>query len=153
MVPIILQRQLKPEVENLFKDFRLKNVKEQLVPISVYEQFLPARGNDSSVFPYIIIRIGEGDDQEETHPTCKIHFIAGVYDKDPNHQGYKDVANILQRLYQHLFRKRIFFNKYECQFPVRWALNEEDVYPYYFGGLETTWSTPKMIMSEEDLYE
>lgn len=151
MIPTLLQDDLVEETKLMFDGFMLKNAKKETVPMNVYPQFLPSKSSKEDInhFPYIIVRTSDGEEKNEGDvPDTKIMFIVGVFDEDDKYQGYKDVMNALEKMYQHLFRKRVISNKYECIFPVKWVVNEEDVYPYYFGGLETNWTLPKIMQDD-----
>jgi hypothetical protein len=152
MTPSILQGILVEETKNLFLNYRLKNVKKERVPLNIYPQYLPAKKeqNDIAHFPYLLVKVMDGESKdEETEDTCKIAFVVGIYDEDDKYQGYKDVMNIIEKIRQHLFRKR-YFEQFELMYPFSWVIHEEDTYPFYFGGIETNWGIPKIIMEDEE---
>lgn len=157
MIELDLQDFLATELGQLFSGMLLKNPKnDSMVPLNIYAQDLPATvqdasGNNLSPFPYIIVRLNDGEGKDDdTGDTCKVMFIVGVFDDDESSQGHRDVMNILEKIRQHLFRKRLFQGKFACEYPYKWTLNEEDVYPYFFGGLETNWTLAKMIPDNEE---
>ncbi len=153
MTPTLLQKHLVDVVKYVTCSMKLSNAKNESTSINVYPQYLPSKKgqNDESHFPYILVRIIDGEDSVEELPSlCKIVFIIGVYDKDTNFQGYKDVINIIEKIRQHLLKKRVFDNKYILEGQLKWAVNEEDIYPLYFGGIETTWNIGKVNMEDEE---
>jgi len=144
MIPTLLQDFLVEEIKKL--DFKGKNVEGKLVSFNVYPQFLPAKKGikDTAHFPYATVIVKEGEDPNEVDPyTCKIVLMFGVYDTDENYQGYKDILNVLQKTYDHLMRTKIFKNLYSIEYPIFWAIHEEDTFPYFFGALETNWTIAK----------
>lgn len=154
MIPIELQDLLVEELKSLFDGFRLKNVKGEVVPLNIYPQSLPAKQHedDDEHFPYVIIKYMESEEPSEEDPSeSKMYFIAGVYDEDDNNQGYRDAANIINKIEKHLMRGKFFGDRYEIVYPVKCAVNEEDTSPYYFGGLETTWYISKTIPEFEEV--
>lgn len=157
MNPVELQDFLIDELGQLLSGMQLKNPNDEYVPINIYPQCLPAPKKDTneksiSPFPYIVVRLQDGEDKdEESEATCKIMFVVGTFDDDDSNQGHKDVFNILEKIRQHLFRKRLFQGRFACNYPYKWTVNEEDVCPYFFGGIETNWTMPKILIDEEGL--
>jgi hypothetical protein len=153
MTPTKLQDSLVDDFKQQLAGFLLKNSKGDRVNLNIYPQNLPAiKGQkDSEYFPYVVIRVMEGeskDDQGEEENTCKIAFIAGVYDEDDNYQGYKDVMNVTEKIKQRLKTKKFYDNQFELTLPLKWLIHDEDTYPYYFGGIETNWKIPDIGMDD-----
>lgn len=145
MTPYLLQDALVAEIKALFADTQFQNARNEPAELNVYPQFLPAKQSedDEEHFPYAIVRVLRGGTQDEQEAAmCRILIIFGIYDDDPNYQGYKDVLNMLCRLETHLFRKQIIDSRYRIEFPFDWSVYDEDVYPFYFGGAETIWTLP-----------
>jgi hypothetical protein len=154
MIPIDLLDEVIAETKVLFSDYKAKNVNGDLVPLNIYPQSLPAKKSedDDDHFPYLIARLVDGDDEGELEAnTCKVRFIAGTFDDDANGQGFRDVCNIIDILYQHFFKKRVLAKKYRIEFPFSWSLTDEDFYPFNFGGMETNWVVGKVSMLDDDL--
>jgi hypothetical protein len=150
MIPVLLQDFLvNTALPKLFDGYKLKNVEGVEVPLNIYSQYLPAKKvrKDTEHFPFIRVILDDGEDPDETEvTTCRILFMIGIYDTDENYQGYKDCLNILQKMYDHFVRYKIFDDKYEIQYPIKWRLHDEDLYPYFFGGLETIWNIGKVTI-------
>jgi hypothetical protein len=147
MVPVMLQACLVEDFKTFLAEYHLKNVDGQLVPINIYPQYLPAKEgqNDKKHFPYIVVGLTEGEDPGEEEPNrCQIVITIGVFDRNPNYTGYLDVLNMVQKIYDHLTRTRVFAKKYELTYPIRWGLHDEDRFPFFFGGLETNWTVGKI---------
>lgn len=152
MVPLELQDELEKRLEKLFKHTRLKNLKGELVPINIFTQHLPAKSKTQEVsdYPYVLIRLAEGSELDEEDPqSAKVLFIAGVVDRESNHQGYRDAVSLIQRIYQDVKKYPIVKKRFELQYPINWAYHDEDTEPYFFAGLETNWGVPKVM--REDL--
>lgn len=154
MTPTLLQNCLVEEIKILFDGFLLKNSEEELVPINVYLQYLPTkkREEDADFFPYIVVRVEDGEEEiAEDSAQCRVVIITGICDWDENYQGYRDVMNILEKMRQHFLKKRIIDNRFEIQGKLKWAINQEEAYPYFFGGLDTTWSIGKLNMEDKEV--
>lgn len=155
MIPIFLQQQLADRCREIFKTDLFKNPDNNLVPLNVFEQFLPRKNNsrNEEKYPYCIVKLQEGDHSEISEPgSSQVMFIFGMYDEEDNFSGYKDVAKALNRLVNDLERNPVINKQFQLQLPIRWAIHDEDTYPYYFGAVETIWETPKNIREDvEDL--
>lgn len=154
MTPTILQDGLIDDLKEQLNCFLLKNVKGEQVNLNIYPQNLPAKKGqkDSDHFPYVLIRVMDGEIQEkqdgDLDDTCKIAFIMGVYDDSDNYQGYKDVINVIDKIKQRLLSKRFYNNQFELIYPFKFLVHDEDTYPYYFGGIETIWKMPQVILQD-----
>lgn len=154
MIPSLLQDFLVKELKNLFIGFKLKNSKNEDSSLNIYPQYLPAKKGqkDSDHFPFITVKIVEGEDPNETDAnTCRLMLMVGVYDINEDYQGYKDVLNILQKMYTHLVTNKVFDCKYEVEYPIKFTLTDEDYQPYFFGALDTSWIIGKVTIKEDEL--
>jgi hypothetical protein len=153
MIPSFLQDFLVKELKNLFESLNLKNAKGEDSSLNIYPQYLPAKKGqkDSDHFPFITVKIVDGEDPNETDAnTCRIMLMVGVYDPSEDYQGYKDVLNLLQKMYQHLMNNKIFDKKYEVEYPIKFTLTDEDFQPYFFGALDTSWNIGKVTIKNDD---
>jgi len=93
VTPTLLQDHLVEVVKTVIGSMKLNNSKNENSIINVYPQYLPSKKgqNDRAHFPYVLVRIIDGEDSTEELPSlCKIVFIIGIHDDDTNFQGYKD---------------------------------------------------------------
>lgn len=153
MIPVLLQDFLVEEVKRLFNGFTLKNVGNEEVSINVYPQFLPAIKNkkDTAHYPFIVVKLIDGGDLNELDPNkCRVLFYCGIFDDSEDYQGYRDSLNVIQKLYDHFMRYRVFDNKYSIEYPIKWSVTEEDYYPFFYAGLETTWTIGKVSMQDDE---
>ncbi len=166
MVATFLQDDLVKELRKIFEDFPLKSPKGGLSKVSVFSQYLPvpkpsmppledldpvlveeglAASNvaaEPQPCPYIIVRVEDGKiDTIEGDQTIEVYLLIGVYDDDLNNQGYKDVLNIIQKIYERFSKNPILSRMYECVMPIEWAMQEEESYPYYVGGMSLNFIT------------
>lgn len=158
MIAAYLQDDLAKELEELLSDSHYHDVDGNPTPIHIFKQFLPVQGvkdlpedltdeqleegtyyaaeSQQDPFPYIIIRMGQGSiDEPNGVETVYLTLLIGLYDKSFDQQGYRDIMHIIQVVH-HRFRKNpVLAHSYECVAPIQWALQDEDSYPYYFGGI------------------
>lgn len=148
-----LQDALVSELKELFSEFRLKNAKGEDVSLNIYPQHLPDKNGSktSEYFPYILVVFDSCEEKEEDEAReTKIVLVIGVVDIDDNYQGYKELMNVKEKIYQHLMTKRVLDNKYKITYPIKWELPEEDFSPFYFIGIETNWEIPKVSMPDDE---
>lgn len=158
MTPLALQEFLVTEIAILLDGFKLKNEAGELSDIAVFSQYLPVDDTGQTVerFPYVRVNLKFGKDPDETGPyQWIIDFVAGVYDKSLDCQGYRDAVNLLQKIYDHLMREHIFDQRYEVGYPVKWKLiddtwhlTDESKYPYFHVGLKTVWTIGKITIAD-----
>ncbi len=165
MTPLALQDFLVTEISTLLKDIQLKNEAGELTSIKVLSQYSPVDETGQAVhqFPYVRVLLKYGKDPKELEPYhWTVMFVAGVYDNSVDCQGYRDAINILQKIYDHLMRVRVFDQKYQVEYPVhwiltddrwkstddRWNLTDESSYPYFYIGLKTVWTLGKITMAD-----
>lgn len=149
MIPSNLQSDLKERIEAIFSDYEIKNPDinsdQEYTGLNVYEQHLPQLDGDAgeiSLYPYIIIKLADGEMNDETSPhRVKVLFIVGVFDDDLDNHGYQDVSAVIQKLTEELQKQPVVNEKFILSYPMRWTIYEEDVYPFFFGGVETYWET------------
>lgn len=148
-----LQDTLVNELKELFSEVQLKNANQDYVNLNIYPQHLPSKKGikASEHFPYILVVFDSCEEMNEQEARdTKIVIMIGTVDMDDNYQGYKDLMNVKEKIYQHLMTKRVLDNKYRIVYPIKWEIPEEDLYPYYFMGIETNWQIPRVSMPDDD---
>ncbi|MEN8702496.1 hypothetical protein [Bacillus infantis] len=151
MIPTELQSGLKKRVIEIFEGDLFKNPKGEIVPLQVFEQHLPQKkNNEDNFYPFVIVQLnfGEQKSQLEQHK-APVTFVIGVIHEDDENQGHKSVMGIINKLFEDFSRRPVQDDRFEIDFPIRWGLHEEDVAPYYYGAVETTWTLP--TFRREDL--
>lgn len=163
MIATFLQDDLAADLADIFKHFRLKNPQGETVGLNIFKQSLPiptAKDIPDTVtdeeleegiynaeaeedpYPYIIVRVEQGTiDKIDQEQAVIVNLIIGVIDRDYNNQGHKDVLNIIQKVYERFAKNAILAAKYECVMPITWALQDEESFPYFFGGMALTFET------------
>ncbi|MGB8452733.1 MAG: hypothetical protein WCD89_10400 [Anaerocolumna sp.] len=152
MIPFFLQQALVKELKALFKGYKLINSKNELIDINVFSQHLPYRRkeDDKPPFPYILVCLEEGEIPNTEDYNVKIYLVIGVHDLNENAQGDMEVINIITTIYEHLFNKIIIDDRYEIDYPFKWAIQDEDTFPKFFGGAETNWKLKTMKQKEDE---
>ena len=107
-----------------------------------------------SIFPCVVVRLGETVDNEEgsaDQSRTSVQFSVGVYDSREDArdcQGYRDVLNIIEVIRQDLLSMpaRILEKRYRLEMPFRSGLVDDDLYPLYFGYIDTVWESGRPMM-------
>ncbi len=171
MVATFLQDELAEELRKIFKGFSLKSPDGGMDKIHVFRQLLPmpepagqeeippellenglVNGITSpDPYPYIIVRIDDGEiENASSAQMVNINLLIGIYEPDYDKQGHKDVLNIIAKIYERFAKVPVLNGKYTIQYPVTWALQEEESYPYYFGGMGMAFEIASIV--REDRY-
>ncbi|MCD5324774.1 MULTISPECIES: hypothetical protein [Pontibacillus] len=151
MIPLELQDDLKKELEKLFVGIPFPLADGEEGPLNIYEQYLPTKSGrrDSNQYPCLLVKLLEGEEQEEEAPyTIQVTLMAGVYDGSEERIGHESVKLILRKVYDFLKKKPVIGGKFECTYPIKWALTDEDFHPYYYGGIEASFTVPKTIRED-----
>ena len=144
---------LAKEVTEALEGFRLRSAKENYIPINIYTQNLPVKEgrDDEKLYPYVCICFDEEEIEELEAPmSVSVYFIIGIIDRTKDKQGFRDVLQIANLIYQHIFRKGIVAGAFKPSYPFKIMLQQEDLYPYFIGGIESRWEMPSF--SEEDKF-
>ena len=153
MTAIYLLDALAAETAAALKGFRLRSAKENLIPINIYTQNLPTKEGkgDENQYPYVRVCFDEEEIKSRDDPLeVYVYFIIGIIDKEKDKQGFRDVLQIANTIYQHFFRKGIIANMFRPDYPFKIALQNDDTYPYFVGGIESKWELP--VIGEEERY-
>lgn len=140
MTPLMLQDELVEEVKNLLSGHLYKTPAGECIPINVYPQNLPVNetDDDADPIPYVIVRLNSGEDKSEgdSNNTVKLVLIIATWDDALNNQGYRDVLNIIQKIY-HRFEMNPNLNGVGVfNGAFKWAIQDDNYYPYNFGACE-----------------
>ncbi|WP_167955125.1 hypothetical protein [Anaerosporobacter faecicola] len=139
---------MKEELEKVLGEVRLKdpNNTGKYTSIKIYEQVLPKikieydrydeeeEDQSEEPFPYIIIKLDSGKIVNEDE-AVKVELLIATYDDDLQNQGHKDVLNIINKIYERFYKNPMLANKYFRVNDIDWVLQDDDMYPYYYGAM------------------
>lgn len=155
-----LQRALVTEIEEILKDLiSTKADGTQTSGFKGYEQFLPVLVNDDETadqfFPYFIVRLADGvtkDDEDLWTITADI--LLGLHDDDVANNGHRVMLNAITRITTRFAKEATLgyagHKAFRCSPEMEWGLQDEDTYPYFFGGVELKFFAPKPQRREPD---
>lgn len=147
---LLLQKALLKEVCRLVDDVQLYDANGNTVTgVTGYEQRLPQVVEDeddiSKFFPYAIVRLlswHTEDDEDPWHVTLDIYF--GVYDESKNSHGHEALITMLQRVADRFIHEPLLDHSYRAEQVITTEIQNADTYPYYLGGIELIFTTPKI---------
>lgn len=150
MTILNFQDALMEEVGHILKDVGTKNVSgENVDGVNLFAQNLPIVQSDdedeSKFAPYAVIKIYDGRTDNDESPwtvTADIHLC--VHDAEEDNQGHRHVAVMIQRLVNRFAAEPLLDRKYRAQPDMEFALQDEDTFPFYFGGVRIKFSVPKI---------
>lgn len=143
MTPENLQDAVVADLKRLFEHHHLKNSLGTERVVAVYPNDTPVRqGDDDGADreappePYIVVKLMGGNIQDENAPhVMEIVLVACVYDRDPNRQGSRDALHLVNEIYRHYATNGIVAKWYALQYPIRWAMPDDDTHPYYYAAM------------------
>lgn len=149
-----LQDALVEETRELLKDVWVKNPAGEETRVKVFPQRLPEISEDDAdetkLFPYAIVRLGDSlteDDNDPWHVT--VDWLLGVHDNSVDGQGHIHILTMIERITNRFIAEPWLNNIYRADQRITTALQDEDTYPFYFGGVEITFSIPKIGRRDE----
>ncbi len=145
------------EIKRIFSEWKATDESGGFERVSVFEQALPVQSGEDSAepFPYIVVRVEDGGATTPNTPeTVRVRFTIGVFDDNAGNRGHIDVLNMIDCIRQRFEREQTLCEQYyrlqSDQYPLRWAVPDDDTFPYFFGALEMFFAIPK-IETEDKL--
>ena len=153
MTPIELIDELADEYKRMFRDYLYKNPLGEEVKLSVFKHSLPINETDDETdpVPYIIVRLNSGEDKggKDSFNTVKLVCIICSWDDSLDSQGYRDILNIIQKIYHRFAVSPNLNGKAAFSGEFDWVLQEDDYYPYYFGACSLTFNIAAIRREDE----
>ena len=106
-----------------------------------YRQQLPRIVQDDEdtdqFFPYFIVRIETGHTPSDNEPwDVTVDILLGIFDDDTQNDGHVVIADMIQKITDYFVAYPLLDHKYRALQDMDFALQDEDTYPYFFGGIE-----------------
>lgn len=150
MTPLVLYDDLIAEVEDILKDVVTKNTAgEDVVGVKGYKYRLPLITADdedeSQFFPYFIVRLSGGKTEDDDSPwLVTADILLGVCEYDKDVPGHEHIMVMIQRITDRFVAEPLLNKKFRAEQDIEWAVQDEDTYPFYFGGVEIKFIVPKI---------
>lgn len=153
MTQEFLQDAVVEDLEDLFGDLRLVNSLGVERAVRVFAQDLPIREGDDEETdpeappePYVLVRLKEGSLPGNGEAlTASMVLIICVHDRDPGRQGYRDALHIVNEILLHYGECDVVGGRYQVQYPIKWATQEDDTHPYYFAAMALDFEAPAIF--------
>lgn len=142
-----LQESLIEEVSDVLRDIVTVNPNgDKVTGIKGFAQYLPKTEeydtDPDKVFPYFIVRFLDAEtvDAKSTWDIT-ISILIGIHDSDINNHGHYVTMEIIEKIINHFSVNGVagpFSNRAVIDDSIKWILQDEDSWPYFFGGIELT---------------
>lgn len=148
MTALDLQDELCKEIAILLDGWKYRTSTGQLIPMNIYKQNVPVPDSDedpdSDPIPYVIVRLQNGDDEgkKDSFNVVNLVCIVGVMDNEPGKGGYQNVLNVFDKIYKRFQSKPDLNGKAVFTGEFHWACQEDNYYPYFFGGCSLSFNIP-----------
>lgn len=149
-----LQDAIVNDLQKLFSKRKYLTPDEETAAVSVFAQNLPKRDSedDDGPFPYIIVRLDSGDIESQTSDyKVSVFLLVGVFDDGKVNQGHKTVLEMIELIQRHYEETPLLDGQFVFTDPIHWALQDEESYPYFFGGVEISFNVPAPRRKWSDL--
>jgi hypothetical protein len=100
----------------------------------------PEREED---LPYVLPRLVGHDDTAPGDSTARVNILVATYSESPD--GWRDLANVIERIRQAFLKKRIVGDKFRLELPIKSTIPDEQPKTYWVGWLETRWTIAQPI--------
>lgn len=151
MIPYKLQEELKQVVLEVTKTIHLMNPDGKKAVLNVFYQDLPKpeTDEDTDPYPYCIIRLinGKANPVDGEQNSIRVALLFGIYDMDTKNQGHLTVISVINKMIER-FSKNNAMKTFFQQGNIEWVLDDEDAFPYFFGGIDMTF-IPTMFTRRE----
>lgn len=154
-----LEQCLITEVESLAEGIHLEGMRGEMRRLKGYPEAIPqiplsqnwneeisdCLGEvdpDDSLIPYFIVKTTEISFEDE-EARARLYLIFCICDRSEAMKGYETLWNLLNRVVGR-FRTNVVLDAFYCDKAMKAVVQEEDTYPYFFGGIEMTWNLPEM---------
>lgn len=150
MTPLELYDDLITEVENILRGVVTKNTAgESVEGVKGYKYRLPLVTADdedeSQFFPYFIVRLSGGKTADDDSPwIVTADILLGVCENDKEVPGHEHIMVMIQRITDRFAAEPLLNHKFRAEPDMEWAVQDEDTYPFYFGGVEIKFNVPKI---------
>ena len=158
-----LEECLAKEIEELASGIELRGIDGERKALRGYPEALPQMAlpesweqnpSDSlgdsdpqdSLIPYCIVRTTEVS-YEDDEAKAKVYLVFCLCDRDEKMAGYRTMWNLMNRVTGR-FRKNPVLDAFWCDRKMKAVSQDEDTWPYFFGGIEMSWHMPDMESEE-----
>lgn len=146
MTPEYLQNAVIEIVKALFAGESFPSAGGTHKPLAVYPQDLPLLGagdEEEGQYPYCIVRLADGTiEKPDGAQSVRVVLVFGAIDNDRSRAGYRTLLHLIAKTYQRFAANPYVAQSFICTHPIHWALQEEDSYPYFLGGMQLTFDAP-----------
>lgn len=149
--PRLCQKALKEWVEELMDGKRYTSPGGKRA-VRVYEQELPIpteidtdADTEDAPPPFIIVRVEGGEIKNDDDPqTIEVNLVLCAYDEARERTGWQDVGNMRERIVDELCEYPYFGGAYTVLKPIKWAMQQDDTHPYYYGVITFNCTAPAL---------
>ena len=109
--------------------------------VTGYRQQLPKLTQDDEdpdqFFPHYIVQIDSGRTQTDADPwDVTVDILLGCYSDDNANSGHLIILDMARAIMEYFQAYPLLDHKYRALQDMEFALQREDTYPYFFGGVE-----------------
>lgn len=158
------------KLKMLFEGYTLLNKNKVPQEVRIFPQYMPqpqsvtlservtglknyTESDYEANFPSIVVQHLELSDFEENRIEMSVHKIRllfGVFDDEPNCQGYRDILNMIDLVRNNFLVYRILANKFRLNEPMISKILDADTWPVYFGEMSLSYESGRPSMPSKN---
>lgn len=142
----------------VLQDFPLKLADTTPTKFNIYRHKVPEQLNNrvkvkggeetqDDVFPFCVVKIDQGKKEANvSNQDTALNVFIGVKNKGHNGEGYDDVMECIQHIWNDLNKKPVVAKFFKIKYEIDWALNDDDAetHPFYYGVIRLSFESPSM---------
>lgn len=148
-----IYKELEDFLHPILDEMYFESPSKKRVKINIYEQSLPPKRDDEDVepFPYLIIKVLGGKfpkDYRSDTAKLRVILLIGIMNTEKGYTAYRDVIGVIERIRQALLKVGHLKTFSLCD-DINFSMNEDDEYPYSFGGMDLSFRSLDMVREDE----
>lgn len=123
------------------------------VHMNVFKQYVPAAKDDDPLypFPYVVVKVADGEAGYNLRDASVYRMVCVIgVRRTEAAMGYFDAVGVMQRIIEDLSKHPMLEHFFMTPDPIKFAVDDDDNFPYSFAGIETKWSGQPI--AQEGLY-
>ena len=153
MTVLSIYEELEEFLHSVLDEMYFESPSGQRVKINFYRQNLPPLLNEEDInpIPYVLIKILGGtfpQDYRGDKGKIRVLLTIGLMNTESGYTASRDVVGVIERIRTKLLKVG-YLKTFSLNSDIDFAMNEDDEYPYSFGGLDMTFRSVNIMREDE----
>lgn len=153
MTVLKIYEELEELLHSVLDGMYFESPSDKRVQINFYRQNLPPLLNEEDInpIPYVLIKILSGtfpQDYRADKGKIRVLLAIGMMNTESGYTASRDVLGVIERIRTELLKVG-YLKTFSLSSDIDFAMNEDDEYPYSFGGLDMTFRSLNVVREDE----